>query len=153
MDKRALVICLSVAGMALFGCQSQQQATDATLHTPDLQGNWQVEDIDAGGVIDFSQLTVQFPQESRISGYTGCNQYTAALEQNGNQLTVLQPASTRRLCAEAISMQEQRFLAALNAAAKFQQHPNGSLTIFDASGDQRLTLMPITSNVKQADGE
>ncbi len=80
----------------------------------DLAGTtWLVEDIDGRGVLDFAQTTIVFPEAGRISGSTGCNQYSAQIWFNGERYGIKGIAVTERACAAAIMDQERRFLNAL----------------------------------------
>lgn len=61
-------------------------------------------------------------KDGRVAGTTGCNNYTAAYTTNGEQLSVSEAASTRRMCAEPVGImeQEQQFLRALQQTRSYK---------------------------------
>lgn len=111
--------------------------------THSLSGTWRVEDIDQGGVTDNSMLTIQFAEQDRIAGSTGCNQYHAMLNSHDHAFEVSKAVTTRRACVPAISHQEQRFLAALNDAARYEIEQDTWLIIYDKNDKKRLKLIQI----------
>jgi heat shock protein HslJ len=68
-----------------------------------------------------SGITAQFDVwGGRLSGSSGCNNYSAALAVSGDQLQVSPPASTRRACAsEAATALEQEYLERIATASAF----------------------------------
>lgn len=110
-----------------------------------LAGLWRVEDIDQGGLIDFSMVTMQVTGNNTISGSTGCNRYSGKLSSLEGGFSVSKVITSRRACATAVSMQEQRFINALNQASSYSIEKNTWLTIKDASGNSilRLIEMPV----------
>ena len=57
----------------------------------------------------------------QISGSAGCNNYTASYtETDTGALTIGAVATTRKMCAEDVMAQEQKFLSALQSASGFQ---------------------------------
>jgi heat shock protein HslJ len=78
-----------------------------------------------GGVVSTiigTEITADFGADGTLSGSAGCNSYQAGYEVEGNSITIGQPASTRKACAEpeGIMQQEQEYLAALPTAATYQ---------------------------------
>lgn len=90
--------------------------------TPDRKslenGTWVVEDINRGGVIDNSHLTLSFGQDGRMSGSTNCNTFTGSFKSTSTKLIFSDVAVTEKAClAEALQNQEAAYLAILNASA------------------------------------
>lgn len=105
---------------------------------PGLSGTvWQVEDIDAGGIIDRSHVTIEIPEPGQIAGSAGCNRYFGTLRLGANGFIVSGVGNTSMACVPALGMQEQKFLAALQAAATYEADET-FLRIFDATGRQRI---------------
>jgi heat shock protein HslJ/membrane-bound inhibitor of C-type lysozyme len=101
---------------------------------------WQIEDIDNGGVIDWSHITMQLSREGRIAGSTGCNQYFGSANAGDGTFEVDGVGSTRKACVPAIMQQEQRFLQALQDLRRYEI--DGDLVrLFDDAGNQRLRMM------------
>jgi len=95
-------------------------------------GEWVVEDINGGGVIDASRTTLTFGEEGRVAGMAGCNNYNASYEADDGTLTVGPAAATRKMCAEALMNQETTFLNALESVDSWQVTSEGALEL---SGD------------------
>ncbi|MGH6904571.1 MAG: META domain-containing protein [Geminicoccaceae bacterium] len=68
-----------------------------------------------------SGITAQFDVwGDRLSGFAGCNNYSAALEVSGDQLQVSQPVATRKPCASQTAMAlEQEYLERIARASAF----------------------------------
>ncbi len=90
---------------------------------------WLVEDIDNGGVIDRSHVTLTFSEDGKLSGSTNCNRYFGEYLRQGDTLSFMPLGVTRMACAEALMYQEQRFLNALQAAERFSIDATGALII------------------------
>ncbi len=73
-------------------------------------------------LIEGSEVTALFGDNSELSGSAGCNQYISSYTVSGNMIQIGQIGSTMRLCPEpeGIMEQEQAFLAALQSAATFR---------------------------------
>ncbi len=101
---------------------------------------WQIEDIDEGGVIDRSHITMQLSREGRVAGSTGCNRYFGSVIVGDGTIKVDGVGSTRMACVPAIMQQEQRFLQALQDLRRYAI--DGDLVrLFDDAGDQRLRMI------------
>jgi heat shock protein HslJ/uncharacterized lipoprotein YbaY len=95
---------------------------------------WVVEDIDRGGIIDRSRVTLNFDEKNRVFGRAGCNTYNGGYTLTGEGLTVTSPASTLKACAESLMQQEQRFLEILGSVERFELSENGALILHAAKG-------------------
>lgn len=119
------LIALLCAG--LLGCTTQ---------TPQLQyeHGYRVEWIGERPLIDRSHLSITFGADGRAYGSAGCNHWFAGYTQKDGQLHFDAPASTRKLCAESLMEQEQRFLAALAQVQRWDYNGIGQLQLWPASG-------------------
>lgn len=133
---------LTLSGCAgWFGSTEQEPPT-----TPMLDGTvWQVEDVDKGGIIDNSMITVAF-DDGRVIGYTGCNRYFGSYETVGESITVREIASTLKACTPAIAAQEQRFLQALSGATSYRLESGTWLVIADDRERDRLKMIEIDAD-------
>jgi putative lipoprotein len=107
-------------------------AEDAPVADPAvLQGAaWIVEDINRGGVIDNSRLTLIFGADGRVSGSTNCNGFSGTYSVDGRKLTLSPLAMTRRAClAPALSMQEAKYTGALNGELSWAITGDGALEL------------------------
>ena len=94
-----------------------------------------------------SAITLRFEdQGDRLSGSAGCNLYSGAYTERGNDLTVASPlATTMRYCAdpEGLMDQEGRYLMLIEAAQRYAIQQD-RLTITSAIGSivTQLTFVP-----------
>ena len=101
-------------------------------------GEWVVEDIDNGGVIDSSRATLNFGEDGRVSGRGSCNTYSAPYTLTGEGLSFGNAAATLKACAPALMMQEQRFFDALSSVVRFEIDETGALILFAPDGRRLL---------------
>lgn len=133
-------IILLLVTTALIGCaNSPAHVSDDDSEV--LTGTWRVEDIDGRGVIDRSQVTIDFDTQGKVSGSTGCNRYTGEVNLSDAAFRVERVVTTRRACIPAIAKQEQRFLAALNEAQRFSFDAGIWIVVYDEAGQRRLKLI------------
>jgi heat shock protein HslJ len=137
------VALLAAAAIVLSACFEDTPMTmkseTAKTTLPVLEGTvWQVEDIDNGGIIDRSMITMDFTEGGRILGFTGCNRYFGNATAAGGVLSLRGIGSTRRACAPALMTQERRFLNALNDSARFVNDKDKWLVFYDAEGVERI---------------
>ena len=120
-------LLISLLGATLLGCASQ---------APQLQHehSYRVEWIGERPLIDRSYLSITFGADGRAYGSTGCNHWFAGYSQQDGQLRFDAPASTRKLCAESLMEQEQRFLTALAQVQRWDHNGIGQLQLWPASG-------------------
>ena len=142
----------ALAALLLSGCSMDDPVTDkraAAVTSPPrvLDGTiWQVEDIDRGGIIDRSMVTMEFKEGSRILGFTGCNRYFGDATVAGDVVSFGGIGSTRRACAPALMHQEQQFLDALNESARFAMDTDAWLVLYDAQGVARVRAIEVDSD-------
>jgi heat shock protein HslJ len=116
----------------------------ASVGTEALRGTWDVTGFYTGSAISSpatgSTLTLEFAKDT-ASGNAGCNTFSGAYEVSGTDKIALGPfASTLRACAdEALSTQEQQYLAALELAKTYQVTAN-QVTLFRDGGTIAATL-------------
>lgn len=100
--------------------------------------NWIVEDLDGGGIIDRSRISIGFSaEESRAYGLASCNRYTAGFTLTGEGLSFTHPAATMMACAPALMAQEQRFFGILQAVTSFDIDATGALILSGSGGTMK----------------
>lgn len=132
MKKILLISCAA----ALSACSSLPSTQLQTAQ------NYQVEWIGERPLIDRSMLTLTLADEQRAAGLAGCNNWTAEYQLSGNQLSLNNIATTRKLCAPALMEQEQRFLAALANVQRWAFSEHQQLLLWPAAGAP-IKLWPI----------
>lgn len=98
-------------------------------------GEWVVEDINAGGIIDRSRVTIRFGDDGRVAGKASCNSFMGRYTQTGNGLVFAGIATTMMACPTALMDQEREFLEILGAVTRFELTPDGALILH--TDDQR----------------
>lgn len=123
------------AALLLFAC-AQMSASDPPRQLAGTR--WLARTIDGGGVVAGAEPTLEFAGADRVAGSAGCNRYAGAALVSGNAVRVGPLASTRMACVPERMAQEDRFLAALGAAAAIRVEPPDTLVLVDGAGVERL---------------
>ncbi len=115
-------------------------------YTPSVSGRWDVVNVlyDDGihSVVTGTAPTAVFGDDGRISGATGCNDFTGAYVVDGASLTIERVAATRRACVDdtgAVQAQESGYLAALESVRSFRQ-AGDELTLLDDQDRMAVVL-------------
>ncbi|MCI4646065.1 MAG: META domain-containing protein [Hyphomonadaceae bacterium] len=132
-----------IAAASLFAGLAACQAATAPGHDPVLTASiWRVEDINQAGIMDFAMMSLEFGEDGRISGLASCNTYSGSYTLGSEGEIEFGPlATTRKLCpGEAIMLQEQRFLDALQAVDTYAYNEFGALVLSGPEGKSVLAL-------------
>jgi len=79
-----------------------------------------LEDLAGTGVIDNLQSTLEFAEAGKVVGNGGCNRFFGTAETHGETIKFGLLASSRKMCAEGVMGQEGKYMAALQAAERFE---------------------------------
>ena len=104
---------------------------------------WQLERISGSAVVDREHTLVHFESERRVSGSTGCNNFTCEVSLSGNALSFGPPSLTKRGCAVALMEQEQDFVAALAEIRGYALQGDRRLDLLGQDGRPRMRLSRI----------
>lgn len=89
---------------------------------------WIAEDINHGGVIGNSRLTLAFGADGKVSGSDHCSRFNGTYTAGGSKLTISPLASTRRAClGEALPGQARKCLGALVGEPAWSFTSDGAL--------------------------
>lgn len=135
--------------LAIAACTSKPDSNTPSVEEANvspLLGLWQVEDIDQGGIIDYSMITLHIEENGRVSGSTGCNRYSANTIIENGFINISQAISTRKACPPALMNQEQRFLSALSSAVAYDLLENDIVIIVDQQGQQKLRMIKLPNS-------
>jgi heat shock protein HslJ len=127
--------------MAAFGATAAYEIADGELHLLNADGQvvatftvlepasltgvtWVATMVNNGreavvSILADTEITVVFDAEGKVGGSAGCNRYFAGYTVEGASIAIEPPASTRKMCPEAVMQQEFAYLAALPTAATF----------------------------------
>ena len=106
-------------------------------------------------VVEGTTITLNFGGDGRAGGSGGCNSYGGEYRERGDGLSFGPVVSTKRAClGEPANRQEQRYLAALGAASRFELSGD-RLTIFQGDGHDSLnfTSGPTSGPAAEATGQ
>lgn len=104
-----------------------------------LGAEWVVEDINRGGVIDNSRLTLVFGADGKVSGSDNCNRFNGTYTVDGSKLTLSPLASTRRACiGEAVAGQARKYMGALGGELNWTITAAGALELTGDEGRRVL---------------
>lgn len=103
-------------------------------------GEWVVEDINGGGIIDNSRVTLNFWADGRVTGRASCNNFMGEYQLTGEGLGISHPATTRKACASSLMEQEQRVLHNLDTLQRFDIDDTGALLLHSADGSLKARL-------------
>jgi len=122
-----VVVALAVATLA--GAAQERGSSELTGRT------WQLDRL-AG--IDRSRLgiTARFTTGGKVSGFSGCNQYSGTYTTAGSRISISKVASTQMACRRLVMLQESAYLGALGAARGYSVE-SGTLKLKGRAG---LTL-------------
>jgi putative lipoprotein len=73
--------------------------------------------------------TMTYSADGRVSGSTGCNQYSGTYRTDGSSIGITDVASTMMMCAGPGADVEALFLKGLNSASAWQRTEDGQLEI------------------------
>lgn len=102
-------------------------------------GEWTIEDVAGGGIIDSAMLTIAFHAQGAVAGTGGCNRYSGTFRLTGEELSFGPMASTMMACPEAVMAQEQALFEALRRAVRFDIDATGALLLLDVEGTTVVT--------------
>jgi heat shock protein HslJ len=92
-------------------------------------------------------ITMEFGEEDRVAGSSGCNSYSTTYAVDGNNLTFgEQMASTLMACLEPVMEQEREYLQALANTATFEVQDD-VLVLFNADGEEVTSFVVIDQSL------
>ena len=147
-DYRFLITFL-LACLLPISCNGKHEAakaaTPAKQPAPSLNlvgSQWLLEDLGGSGVLDRVQATLGFPEAGKAAGRGSCNRFFGSVAISGNTIKFSAVGSTKMACPEAVMKQEDKYLAALQAAERFESK-DGNLLIYYAGSEKPLRFTPM----------
>jgi heat shock protein HslJ len=121
---------VELADQQLTGCGGEPKAL--------LEGaEWQVRSIAGEAVPDQVSVSIQFLDNDRVAGSSGCNRFMGGYQLTGEGLSFGQLASTMMACVDPQMQTEQRFLGLLRSVSRFEISEQGELVLIGAE-EQRI---------------
>lgn len=113
--------------LILFNADGDEVARFTAIDQSLAGSSWQVIGYNngKGGVVSViidTEITASFGEDDQLTGNAGCNDYFAAYEIDGDQISIGPAGATRKMCSspEGIMEQEQQYLAALETAETYK---------------------------------
>lgn len=119
---------VKIKGQTLQGCAGDPR--QLLLGEP-----WHVNRIN--GQDTTARITLQFTEEGRIHGQSGCNRYFGRYQLTGEGITTQGLAQTRMACSEILMRQEDRMLRVLRELRRFER-PDENVLVLYGMDNQRL---------------
>ena len=91
--------------------------------------SWTVTSLAGVPTVGPARPTMTFSADGRVSGNSGCNQYSGTYRTDGSSITITNIASTMMMCAGPGADVEKLFLKGLNSATAWQRTEDGQLEI------------------------
>lgn len=88
---------------------------------------WQIEEVESKKVIDSTNVSIEFGDDGRVSGSTGCNRFMGGYDLTGEGLTLGQMGATMIACPDPLMTQERSVLDALEQVRRFDIDDTGAL--------------------------
>jgi heat shock protein HslJ len=114
--ERTILVASSIREAEATGQPKSAQAVPFSL----MGSEWLLEDLADSGVMDGIQATLTFPEAGKIAGNGSCNRFFGSAEISGDTIKLGPLASTRMACPDPVMNQEMKYLAALQAAERFE---------------------------------
>ena len=120
----------ALAGMALAACAANP--VDSLVADTE----WLLVDLAGRAPVADSRVTLSVePDASRLSGFTGCNRYSATASGTFEALEVGIIGLTKRAClGDALNKQESRFIKALRGTTRVRTRGRDTLMLETAAG-------------------
>ncbi|MBQ8673534.1 MAG: META domain-containing protein [Bacteroides sp.] len=133
MKKVVLSLCMSAAVAGLSSCVSTKDAVSF----PDMNGEWNMIEIDGAPVIPAPGQEFPFiafdAKTGQVYGSTGCNRLTGQVDVNAEsgRIDLGALGSTRMMCPDMTV--EQQVLTALAEVKSYRKLSDGHMALFGSS--------------------
>lgn len=137
---RLLAVAAGALLLAACGAQTVEggaaAADDEVQPQVELHGaQWTVERLADEEAIADAPATLNFEQDGRVWGSTGCNRINGGYEHVGGSIRFTALAVTRMACPDPLMRQEAVFLQIIESAQTVHMTSNGWLVIRSDEGD------------------
>lgn len=141
-----LKVALVLSSLLFMACTHHSATTSSdTLAIQEQKNNfientWWVENIYDERLADSVNITLKVEEKNKISGKSGCNQYSSQLAIDENKISIDKSISTRMACTPLLMKNEHLYLHTLALSKKYQIDSAGQLNFFDAQGIKTITF-------------
>ena len=114
---------------------------ETTFKDEPLEGDYRVTGVNADKIPQSDIIFSFDPLSNRVSGITGCNNFSANYNQEGRDLEFSVPMNTRKYCEGKMEM-EREILISIEKASRLEFNGN-EITIFGSDNKSLITLTKI----------
>ncbi len=125
--KLSPILLITMAVLTMSACQTTR------VYVP-TQGQWSATILN-GQSLTSPLPTLKFNDDQRISGFSGCNRYSAGIVATANQIYITDAISTKMMCSESESATEQHYLTTLSRMTSIVISDN-IMTMQSPSGEE-----------------
>lgn len=131
MKRTKQIAVILLLAVVITACAGAEESEDSLVGTV-----WNLTSLNGESLVPTTSITAEFSEDGRVAGSSGCNNYAAAYEVDGSNITfnMTPTATTLMACPDPVMKQERGYLSALDAAATFEVSDD-ELVLFDASGN------------------
>jgi heat shock protein HslJ/membrane-bound inhibitor of C-type lysozyme len=122
-------VAIEIEDRELNGCGGEPRAL---LEGPE----WIVRSLAGEPIAGEVSVTINFLEDSRVAGSSGCNRFMGGYQLTGEGLSFEQLAGTMMACPEPQMRTEQRFLGLMHDVMRFEILPDKRLALITAEGEQ-----------------
>lgn len=135
MQTGLLLATLALLAVTLVACGSTEGDTTPTeIAQPPLAGtSWILSSVNGQDALQDSIVTALFGESDTLTGFGGCNLYTASYVVEGNRISIETGVATRMDCPEAVRIQEEAVFSVIISAGTYEIE-GGTLTLSNADG-------------------
>lgn len=138
----ALVACGGAGGPAQEPAPAATAEPQAEPTAPELAGvEWVAVSIAGQPAYEEVRSTINFGDDGRAFGSAGCNSYQGGYQLGGDTLGFGPLAATRMYCEGPQQDQEDRFMVAIQAVARYEIAA-GELRLHPADGGEPIRFTP-----------
>jgi len=127
--------------LVVSSCAHHTGSGGTTTAPPSLSETaWHIEQVGDSSVTDASKTELRFGGDGKVSGSTGCNNFTGSATIEGANVAFSPLAATRKACDQALMEQEGRIFGALQSVKSFAFAVDGRLNLLGADGKSLVRL-------------
>ena len=106
--------------------------------------NWTANGVNNGktavvGVADTAKLTASFGADGQLTGFGGCNNFTATYSTDGSKISITALAGTKKTCGTETDQLEQQYFTALQNSATYEVS-GSTLNVRDSAGATQVNF-------------
>jgi heat shock protein HslJ len=99
---------------------------------------WKITTLDGEPIPDTAKVTIQFLEDDRVTGSSGCNRFQGSYSLSGSGLSFGPLMGTKRACPQPQMSVESRFLNLVQQVTSIAVNADGTLLLQTSDGKRIL---------------